>query len=120
MLLWTISVQGLESITEKNNKNKIKRIAEFKKKKVIYCSSDKIEMYMAFAMCYQQYKLLQEALVCFTNIQADVSVFSGFRLSYCTCIFTESVMYYCSEIFPCYLLSVWKLFSITKILSCCA
>lgn len=33
MLLWTISVQGLESITEKNNKNKIKRIAEFKKKK---------------------------------------------------------------------------------------
>lgn len=33
MLLWTISVQGLESITEKNNKNKIKRIAEFFKKK---------------------------------------------------------------------------------------
>lgn len=33
MLLWTISVQGLESITEKNNKNKIKRIAGLKKKK---------------------------------------------------------------------------------------
>lgn len=53
MLFWTIFVSGLVSITKEEKKG---ILVGFKRKTdpkhAIYCSSDKIEMYMAFALRY--------------------------------------------------------------------